>query len=106
MDALKFRVFDKQEKRWCKNLLISQEAYLFDEVYDEQGDKCLQNLSPDRYEVNRCTGLKDKNGKLIYEGDRLKDGDVSRTIELVLALNIPPDRMEITVNKYGVPFTE
>lgn len=69
---LKFRAWDKDEKKWReKEFAVGNEGQMMVPCC-QNCDEWGESSSSDHYIIQQFTGLLDKNGKEIYEGDIVK----------------------------------
>lgn len=85
MREIKFRAWDKENKHWLSTEIFSIQGN-GDLVMRWSPEIAKANFPYTNYQISQYTGLKDKNGKEIYEGDILNhmSGEIHGGVNVVV----------------------
>ncbi len=93
-DRFKFRVWDSLEKKY----LDAPAVWLSSDGYAHEVDCELSTID---YTIEQCTGLADKNGKLIFEGDVLNVEDYDGFRTMIVAWHDKASCLSLLKQKAG-----
>lgn len=117
MRQIKFRAWDKEEKFMLQDIQSMYDGSCNHKETEERYGwiSCFDSfIDDDNYVVMQYTGVKDKNGTEIYEGDIVSNGVFLATVEYLANLaghypfscelkSIYPDECEVIGNIYENP---